>query len=416
MTLDPQTIGMMTAILALFMAAMLALTHLHRRQSLGVGHWAIGEFSFGLGLIFNLSASSPWLTNVVGPILACSGMATLIAGLLVFKRKNINWLWFAAYIASVTIIAILSGVFFPNQAVRTFLLSLMFAIAAGYGAKLMLVKVEPPLRMPYWLTGCFFLCIVLAMVSRAVFAVSSGASFLPYAPSLVNQFSLGLLCISFLVISYSFLLMMHFRMAMDLEKLASIDSLTGALTRRSLGEQAARIAKRRGNHSIGIIMLDIDFFKAINDRYGHQAGDKVLQHLSATAQAVLRGVDFFSRVGGEEFCALLTDSDENMTAIVAERIRDACAKSHVTYRGQRILYTTSAGVSSGNPAESTFEKMIGEADQALYLAKSAGRNRVVRWSNFQEMVDTETFTKAQIPDQHYSFTASNFRSPDDPEY
>lgn len=418
MALDPITIGMMTVILTLLMSGMLALTRLNPHHTVGVGYWSMGELSFGAGMLLNLmqNANVPWLTYVAGPLLSCGGMALLIVGILVFKRQKINPWLFPGYLAVVLAAAILTGIIVPNPALRTFALALLFAVPAAYGAKLLLVRISQPLRTPYWLTGTFFLLIVLTMLARASAAIYTRATFLPFAPGLVNQMTLIALCISFLVISYCFLLLAHFRMAIDLEKLASVDSLTGALTRRSLGEQAAKLAKRRGQHSVGIIMLDIDFFKAINDRYGHQAGDKVLQHLAATSQGVLRGVDYFSRVGGEEFCALLTDSDENMTAIVAERIREACAKSHVTYRGQRILYTTSAGVSSGNPAESTFEKMIGEADQALYLAKSTGRNRVVRWSNLHEMVDTETFAKAQIPDQHYSFTASNFRSPDDPEY
>ncbi len=161
-----------------------------------------------------------------------------------------------------------------------------------------------------------------------------------------------------------------------LGELASVDSLTGASNRRHFLEQArAEIsrAKRQGL-PLSVVMLDIDFFKSINDRYGHEAGDKVLISLAATIQADLRAGDIFARLGGEEFILMLPGQDRHEAFRMAERLRVLVAEMVTADCPARI--TVSAGVASLESETGDVDDLLRRADQALYQAKHQGRNQV----------------------------------------
>lgn len=161
-----------------------------------------------------------------------------------------------------------------------------------------------------------------------------------------------------------------------LEELASIDPLTGASNRRHFLEQAkAEIsrAKRQGL-PLSVIMLDIDFFKSINDRFGHEAGDQVLVALAATIHATLRGGDIFARMGGEEFIVMLPGQGLQEAMQMAERLRLLIAQSTVPGCPARI--TVSAGIAALENASEDIVDLLRRADQGLYRAKNQGRNQV----------------------------------------
>ncbi len=162
-----------------------------------------------------------------------------------------------------------------------------------------------------------------------------------------------------------------------LEELASIDPLTGASNRRYFLEQA-RIeisrAKRQG-HALSVIMLDIDFFKSINDRFGHEIGDKVLVALAATIRAVLRTGDIFARLGGEEFILMLPGQGLAAAVQVAERLRLLIGGMAVA----ECPVTVSAGVSGLQDESDEIDNLLRRADRGLYLAKNQGRNQVCIW-------------------------------------
>jgi len=166
-----------------------------------------------------------------------------------------------------------------------------------------------------------------------------------------------------------------------LELLATIDDLTGVSNRRhflELGERALKTAKRY-KHPLSIVMLDIDWFKAVNDNYGHDAGDKVLQHMVGICNTLDRETDIFGRLGGEEFGLLLLETSVSSAREVAERIRLEIEKSPLDYEGQSIAVTVSQGLYTVDPPQKklTLKEMLREADEALYEAKGSGRNRVV---------------------------------------
>ncbi|MBU1775008.1 MAG: diguanylate cyclase [Gammaproteobacteria bacterium] len=165
-----------------------------------------------------------------------------------------------------------------------------------------------------------------------------------------------------------------------LEYQAHTDSLTGLPNRGYFFELAERELNRvsRYGGAISLLMLDIDRFKDVNDRYGHKAGDLVLINLARTCQSALRDIDVVGRLGGEEFAILLPETDNGKAFEVAERLRVAIANSTTTLAdGHAISITTSFGVTTRDGAPADLDTLIQQADQAMYSAKGAGRNKVL---------------------------------------
>ena len=155
------------------------------------------------------------------------------------------------------------------------------------------------------------------------------------------------------------------------------DFLTGVYNRRYLFEVAATLYgnARRGNIQMAALLLDADHFKAVNDTYGHTAGDVVLQAIAACISRELRMSDIVARYGGEEFVCLAILKDASDVAIVCERVRRAVAALEVVYEGQHIPVTVSIGATT--QLGECFEDMLRLADNGVYQAKDAGRNRFV---------------------------------------
>ena len=169
------------------------------------------------------------------------------------------------------------------------------------------------------------------------------------------------------------------RMEKKLELLATHDALTGLFNRneaeRRINKDMA-LAVRYG-HPISFFMVDIDYFKRVNDQYGHQAGDKVLRTLAHTINGTVRNTDYAARYGGEEFVVILPETAVSMAVIIAERLRKAVANLAIEIDGSETLKVTiSVGVSAYPENGRTRTDLIKVADSALYTAKEKGRNRV----------------------------------------
>lgn len=169
-------------------------------------------------------------------------------------------------------------------------------------------------------------------------------------------------------------------MEKELEKLATTDPLTGAKNRRSFLNLFEKEMKRskRYNYTLALVMIDIDHFKKINDNFGHETGDKILNLLVAKCHSVLRDSDIFARWGGEEFIILLPETDLLQASSAAERLRGALAQSELrTNDGTNINFTVSIGFTIFGNKNILIDEIIKKADKALYLAKKQGRNRAV---------------------------------------
>jgi diguanylate cyclase (GGDEF)-like protein/PAS domain S-box-containing protein len=164
----------------------------------------------------------------------------------------------------------------------------------------------------------------------------------------------------------------------EMEKLAITDSLTGLYNRRFFFAFAENEIERtkRYNKNLSIIMVDIDHFKDVNDRFGHLIGDQVLKEISDICLSILRKVDVMCRYGGEEFVVLLPETEESDAAHAAERMCTAISTSRLKTEKGNVSVTVSIGVTELDKSHGTLEKLLATADKALYTAKEAGRNRV----------------------------------------
>jgi len=166
----------------------------------------------------------------------------------------------------------------------------------------------------------------------------------------------------------------------DLQYISRTDRLTQISNRHDLLDRLEiEVSRSKRSHlPFGIVMLDLDHFKQVNDIYGHHAGDVVLTSVASTISKALRLQDVFGRWGGEEFLILLTETTLHGTQIVAEKIRELVADMRIQVDDKTISTTTSQGVSVFLPEQNQDVGMcVKQADKALYQAKSNGRNQVV---------------------------------------
>ena len=171
----------------------------------------------------------------------------------------------------------------------------------------------------------------------------------------------------------------HLKTLARLEPLATTDQLTGLYNRHYFTSELVKQINtwRRHQQSLTIIILDIDYFKKVNDTYGHLAGDYALKSLAKICKNQLRDIDTLARIGGEEFAILLPTTSVNGGMQIAERIRKVTEDYDYEYEGNTFHMTVSLGIAELTDETWSITEFIGAADDMLYKAKHAGRNRCV---------------------------------------
>ena len=208
---------------------------------------------------------------------------------------------------------------------------------------------------------------------------------LPWSPTNNNMFgSVWLTVLSFeallFTISIAFILLAMAKERTELRHrtAAMIDPLTGIANRRAFLHDAGQLAKRHSGNPrpTAVLLIDLDHFKSINDRFGHALGDRVLELFTDTAQQSIRSSDLIGRLGGEEFAAVLYDTSRDKAVAVAERIRESFAQAAQEVDGRPVCASVSIGLVHCEQAALDVPELLAQADQALYFAKERGRNRV----------------------------------------
>jgi diguanylate cyclase (GGDEF)-like protein len=210
------------------------------------------------------------------------------------------------------------------------------------------------------------------------------AVLLPWAPSNTVFGSVWLTVLSFeallFTISIAFILLAMAKERTELRHrtAALVDPLTGVANRRSFLQDASQLAKRHSGdpRPTAVLLVDLDHFKSINDRFGHALGDRVLEIFSDTARKSVRSTDLLGRLGGEEFAAVLHDTTRDKAIAVAERIRETFANAALEVDGRSVGATVSIGLAYCQEAALDVAELLAQSDQALYFAKEHGRNRV----------------------------------------
>ena len=159
---------------------------------------------------------------------------------------------------------------------------------------------------------------------------------------------------------------------------ALIDPLTGIANRRSflMGAEKMRLRLLASKRPSAVLVIDLDQFKTVNDRFGHAVGDCVLRQFAKTATSVLRAGDLLGRIGGEEFACVLSNADSDTAYAIAERLRSGFAQAAVSVDGYNVKATVSIGLVANHDAIFDMSELIVLADRALYRAKERGRDRV----------------------------------------
>lgn len=175
----------------------------------------------------------------------------------------------------------------------------------------------------------------------------------------------------------------------ELQYLATRDPLTGCLNRRSFFDGLRELIneEKKQENSLTCIMLDIDHFKSVNDNYGHALGDKVIKMVAAKLKEISRTNDLVGRYGGEEFCVVLPHTSAEIAAQVAERIRVSIMETVIPVGNSKLNITSSFGIARWTNSLSNAEALVSRADEALYVAKESGRNRVEIWCDNEEETD-----------------------------
>ena len=217
------------------------------------------------------------------------------------------------------------------------------------------------------------------LVIRAVgfFLQPEKAGYFTTEPIQVFSYIVDIFFVSSCMLACGTLVFRH--QEVHLQALVRIDPLTGLFNRFSLSEFVNREIMRaqRYRTPLSVLVLDLDHFKRINDRYGHDGGDCVLKELAVCMRESLRDSDLAFRIGGEEFMAWLPNTDVTLALQVAERMANIVRERKIQFAGQTIQCTASIGVAQWHAGDSHWERTFSRADSALYQAKAQGRDRVV---------------------------------------
>lgn len=381
MNLDIRTMMVMFSVLNFLFSLLLGIASLHDRGISGLRHWGLASLAISFGFA---SAYSHFTPGDIGAIVAGAGLlaagsALQLLGIQAFKSQPCQWWILMLAVAVIVGQSLWFSLVQPDVRLRAIFNSLVFAVINLASARALLVPIAMPERTAYWLTGSSFLLFSAMYIVRAIaifFLPTGGYGLHHQIP--INSVTFFTGSINQLFLTFGFILMVNYRLATGLENLAVTDPLTGISNRRSLGQVLPRLLSlsQRTQSPLSVMMLDIDRFKAINDRFGHLAGDEILRQLTLIVSKEIRGGDFLARYGGEEFCVLLPSTDENDACKLAERLRHAYEQQVIFWHGNRINSTLSIGIASSTEVGWDGSALLTAADLALYRAKRSGRNRV----------------------------------------
>lgn len=318
------------------------------------------------------------LSMVIANALLSIAFAKQIQAVRSFVGRPANHALIYAPVVAITLLEILFTYATPSMRWRTVTVSAVFC-AQMVCAVVALLDWGQPRRRSQMLTAAAFVTLAAVLVVRVVYeGLSSGTLTSAFAPTPMQTTVFAFAAFFPTVATLGFVLMCSDRLHQELERQATMDSLTGISNRRTLGELAAHAiaAAHRHKRSLALLLVDADHFKRVNDVYGHEAGDEALQLISATLHCELRGEDLLGRLGGEEFVVVLPDADETAARASAERLRHAVEAAEFSAQHRRIPLSISVGVAVIDDGDD-FASLLRRADQAMYAAKRAGRNCVV---------------------------------------
>lgn len=382
--MDAQTIFTTASVMVLANGAILTAMGRELPASLRPAaiHWCLGTLLIAFGCImfaFGGPLPRPLMLTAANAAFVF-GLTVYVVAIRLFLRLEVRaWLFLPALVTS-------GAVFWFSAVMPDFSARMAIVSVTWVGLMLMCVKdlLDPARGNPSLarsILGTMFAVVGLYSVARCGFylvaappedfAVEAGGNWL-------NVLSALLMTMLPVMGTTAFLLMCSDRLRRGLERAAATDYLTGLPNRRSLAQAGADafLAARADGADFAVAVFDVDKFKAINDGYGHDVGDRALIHVANRLSGQLRPTDMIARTGGEEFVVLLRALTQGEALAIAERMRAAVEQSDFSIDGHRIGVTISAGLAVSHAADGDYDDVLRRADEALYRAKENGRNRV----------------------------------------
>lgn len=386
-SVDPSTtLGILSAHLLLsgFLFARVAASMGSRE---GLEDWSTGSFLTSLALLLRIPPQSQ-LLHIVSDVLLLGGALLFLRGIRTFVRpqprrgtlrSGRNFAFVLVGLGLLQIPMTLRGV--GDLFLETMLSAILLSIgwtgwhASRREAGLTVGAVSLSLRG----VGVLFASLGLGTLTLAVLPLLQGRAVM--LSLLLEQFLPPLLAWLVLSVAFALVWMVFSRMHGRMEGLASEDPLTEILNRRGLQQRINRHFERRGSEPVVFLLGDLDYFKSVNDRFGHEGGDEVLRQVAAVLKVVCRRGDFVARFGGEEFLIGCVDATPDLGMRLADRIRSEVSALRIEVgNGEWVRCTISIGVSDPFRRPDLWRRALAQADRAMYEAKARGRDRSVAFT------------------------------------
>jgi diguanylate cyclase (GGDEF)-like protein len=379
MSFEPATLIILMVVIAATVGTLLVFAWVQNRSHRELAMW--GGVDIAGALVTALIATrnhAPDFVSITLPFgLLAAAYAVMWAAGRTFSNRPLLSMWMAAG-PVIWFVACAFPVFFQFTQYRVVLISVISATYTFAAAYELWRGRDERLLSRFPMIGCLVLHASFLVARAAVALVwtpPTGAQILTtsWVAAMVIEAIVLIIAGGFLQLS-----MAKERSEQVQRRAAATDELTGVASRRAFldeGEQRLKAAMRQGL-PVALLLFDLDRFKQINDSHGHQAGDRVLQAFAGRAVEVLRPGDFFGRIGGEEFAALLSNTNQASALRIAEHVRAAVEKLEFWEHDVPLHLSVSGGVATASNPGCDLASLLKQADHALYGAKTAGRNCV----------------------------------------
>lgn len=378
--IDGATLIIVNILLSSISAIVMLTMYLGMRSAKGLFVWMLGNAAFATGFSLLMSDETlPVMSSLLANLIIDMGAILSYVAVLQFLERPRRDLWL---IAPAVLLAVVEVVMFFQRGVdyrMTTVLGCSLRALVTIGAGWQLLRfANPQMRPASTLSAVFHFIWAAMLLSRIAWWAFSHYSDTGEDPT--TPYALIMRIALTFVVTPSYLWMVTRRLDSELLKQARQDPLTGIANRRIMwesGEKTLNDALRVGR-KLGLLMIDVDHFKSVNDRFGHGTGDRVLVAVAQTLSNNLREGDMVARVGGEEFMVLLMpEVDHALTLAIGDRLRVAVESLEFPLPdGQVLRCTISVGYSLFNRDGYSWEDIVAAADRGLYSAKHLGRNRI----------------------------------------
>lgn len=375
---DTRTTALLVAIAFFIQAFVIGAQAFLIREYKGTRTALLGNLSLVIGFVLLLMQKilPDFLTIVIANTLTITSTGLFYIAISRFLGQKYSKTFVISILTLLALLLVYFRYIIDNIGIRIIVASFsgtLFVVAIAY----QLWKVRHlPYRFSMRLTAIPFIIYGLMLAIRSVATIFSPPKAI-FANTTVESASYLLLFVISFLWTIGFILMVSQRLQIDLTKLATIDSLTQISNRHAtqifLDKEVSRTQRNKGKFSI--LLIDLDNFKLVNDKYGHAIGDFVLIKTAQIFLSIIRKQDVVGRWGGDEFLIILPDTTIENAEILAERLRSEIFAAEFKDLNDSMKITLSLGIASSNPSES-MDVILKKADDALYMAKAA-KNKII---------------------------------------